>query len=402
MGLTIVRLLISATGIILTLECVLVISREDFAAFPDASSSLWALAGSLLWLVSSLLASQSSEAISSMRRVLRCVSVIFFACATLYFSGEGGSITLLILSTTVVVTLLSKGQSSVVLTCMGALAVFGLLRLSMQIVPSVGIVTTAVGGAVGSLWVSRQLKERKRDRELYFQARRAAAGLVSVNARLQDAVDRTASITRLRERARIARDIHDDVGHTLTALIVQLQAAAEVFLVEPQNLVARLNRLEEMVWSTIQDVRRTVSTLRDESAVNIGTIRWQRLCEAFADAAGVDVITRMDESLEIVSSEISETVYRIIQEALTNAYRHGNAEVIDVSMYYDPEEEEILLRISDNGQGAQQFEVGNGLRGIRERVAATKGEIVWQTFPGRGFDLGAVIPWKGEERHEPD
>ena len=98
---------------------------------------------------------------------------------------------------------------------------------------------------------------------------------------------------------------------------------------------------------------------------------------------------------------ISETVYRLIQESLTNAYRHGRADYVDVAMSWETDDELVLLRVSDNGRGALSLSPGNGLTGMRERVAELGGSVVWQSSPGRGFDIGVDIPWAGGAS-EPD
>ena len=154
--------------------------------------------------------------------------------------------------------------------------------------------------------------------------------------------------------------------------------------------------IEEMVDDSLQDVRREVSMLRDESAVRcVGMSRWRRLCEVFAVSTGVRVSVKLTSDLEVVTEEISETIYRIIQESLTNAYRHGGADHVDVSGTWKRSDGLLLVRISDNGRGASEVVPGNGLSGMRERLEALNGTLAWMTRPGRGFDLGVEIPWRG-------
>jgi len=205
-----------------------------------------------------------------------------------------------------------------------------------------------------------------------------------------------AASARTTERVRIAREVHDTVGYALTAALVQVRAARRLLESNPDNAASRLEHIEEMISDSLQEVRAEVSSLRDASLVKrTGTSRWRRLCDGFADSTGIRVSVRMPPDLEIVSEAVSETVYRIIQESLTNAYRHGRADHVDVAMTWKRDPGRILLRISDNGRGAGIVEPGNGLAGMRERVDSLDGSLIWQSALGRGFDIGIEIPWRG-------
>ncbi len=234
-----------------------------------------------------------------------------------------------------------------------------------------------------------------RQQETLKDLRSIVADFVSVNIRMQDNVDRTMVSSKMGERNRVAREIHDTVGHSLTALLLQLKAAKEIFRVKPEILVPRLNNMIEMVRDTLKEVRREVSRLRDERTIyNRGRSRWLHLCEAFSDSTKIRINTNIPSLLEEIDGFLGETIYRIIQEALTNAFRHGHADYVDVSMDWEGGRR-ILLRISDNGIGADKPCPGNGLKGIRERVQIHQGAFVWQTAPGKGFDIGVEIPYRG-------
>lgn len=251
-------------------------------------------------------------------------------------------------------------------------------------------------GMLLSQWLKVELRKWDADSRMFAAARDVASRFVMVNARLQDSIDRVSMGVRIRERTRVAREIHDSVGYTLTALLIQVQAAQDILRADPAALGRRLERLEDLIRSSIQDVREEVSELRDESVVErSGSNRWRRLCESFSEGTGVRVRTAIPDDFEQVPPGISELVYRITQEALTNSYRHGAADLIDVSMAWDSAAARILVRISDNGQGVRTVNPGNGLRGMRERTDEIGGSVVWQTEEGKGFDLGVEIPWDG-------
>lgn len=230
---------------------------------------------------------------------------------------------------------------------------------------------------------------------LFEQAKWAAVEIARANARLQDERNRTEMQTRSRERERVAREIHDTVGHTLTAVLVQIDALQVDFARHPKKAMERLSKLEGMVRGALQDVRAEVSTLREEaSRKESWKTRWLKLCATFADSTGIRVNAEFSDDLYGLDDGEGEALYRVIQEALTNSYRHGRATMVDVAA--GRKEGSVIARISDNGSGADAVVPGNGLTGMRERVAALGGEIAWQTLPMKGFDVGIVFPWKGK------
>ncbi len=307
----------------------------------------------------------------------------------------------LAVSTAYVVTLLAAAALNRPAAAAGlqaAAAAVVCVSLLRQRVPEAAEMAAVVGvaAAVVTVWSKRASAAWERQVELFDQARWAASQFVNVNVRMQDNVDRSAGAARIIERVRVAREVHDTVGYTLTAALVQVRAVRRLMDDDPGAAAARLGHVEEMLQESIQEVRAEVSHLRDESyASRVGSSRWQRLCETFGDSTGVRVSTTFPESLETVDEGLSETVYRIIQEALTNAYRHGRADHVDVAMSWEQERERVLLRISDNGRGTAAVDPGNGLSGMRERVRALNGSLVWQSMPDRGFDLGIELGWKG-------
>ncbi len=235
---------------------------------------------------------------------------------------------------------------------------------------------------------------------MFDQARWAASEFANANIRLQDSMSETEIISKNEERNRIAREIHDTIGHTLTAVLVQIRFAQELLRVDPTRLPDRFKRLENMIRTAISEVRLEVSKLKEvrlssESWRN----RWLRLCKNFADCTGMSVNVDISDNLESVDDGVGQATYRIIQETLTNACRHGKAELVDVSMTIREETGEIILRISDDGLGADHIKLGNGLCGIRERVNKLNGEVAFRTKIYKGFDIGIIMPWNGDSSH---
>ncbi len=256
-------------------------------------------------------------------------------------------------------------------------------------------IVAGVGVMVFSVTLGRMLAEAASNYRLLGQARSAASTLSDVILRVEQTVHRARIHEMTRERRRVAREIHDSVGYTLTGLIVQLGVVNR--LVTSADAKRRLEKLESIARQALQEVRQEVGVLRADVAEDVVPFlnRWIQVCDYFAECTGIRVDHTFDPSLTLVPAKIGETVYRVIQEGLTNAYRHGEATIVDVSMAWKPERQLILLRISDNGRGLKEIRPGNGLSGIRERVESMAGSLVMQSESGRGFDMGVDIPWDG-------
>ena len=223
-------------------------------------------------------------------------------------------------------------------------------------------------------------------------AKRTVSQLSEVNVRFQNHAVLSREWFLNQERYRIARELHDTMGHTLTGLVVKLQVVEALANLDPDRLVQEIELACAITREAMQEIRTVVSSLRGPiSSAQRGPALWTTLCENFAACTGVRVKMDFGDDLE---PEVDETVnavfYRFIQEALTNAYRHGAATTIDVATWR--REGALLARVSDNGRGVVMLEEGFGLMGIRERVTELGGEMAWRSEYYEGFDIVIGIP----------
>ena len=228
--------------------------------------------------------------------------------------------------------------------------------------------------------------------KLLDQARWSASRLSSITLRLDSTVKQERFLALASERKRLAGAVHDSVGYSLTALIVQLSALQGK--VDDEEVYQKLCYLEEFTRALLRDTRIMVSEIREtrnEPELDWPS-RWQKLCEVFGDCTGVRVHRDIAVAFP-VTQDVGSVIYRVIQEGLTNSYRHGHATYIAVTVRHDRKLNMVLLKISDNGIGAELQELGNGLRGMQERVERVKGSVLWQTQPNRGFDIAVDIPY---------
>ncbi|MBW4699757.1 MAG: sensor histidine kinase [Aphanocapsa lilacina HA4352-LM1] len=190
------------------------------------------------------------------------------------------------------------------------------------------------------------------------------------------------------ERARIARDIHDSLGHTLTALGVQLELARKLHHLEPGRAIRPLEIAAQLADESLLNVRRAVQTIRSEDT-DLGNSLRTLIQQVKRDHA-LEIELRLD--LPPLPRQTEYQLYCIAQEALTNIQRHAHASKVRVCGSTTPKR--IVLSIEDDGQG---FDIhtssgGFGLRGMCERTQLLGGDFHIDTTPGRGTRLEVIVP----------
>ena len=209
--------------------------------------------------------------------------------------------------------------------------------------------------------------------------------LALVNAELSGARALLESASRQGERLRIARELHDLVGHHLTALSLQLEVADHLVEGCGREPVERARAIARLLLADVRDV---VSDLRERD-LDLSALLRAMVAELPRPHVSLD----LPESLGVEEPERAQVVLRLVQEALTNAVRHGAAEHVWISLRL--EGEAVLVEARDDGRGIDVIRPGNGLRGMRERVAAVGGQLQLASAPGAGFTVRARLPLAG-------
>jgi signal transduction histidine kinase len=192
------------------------------------------------------------------------------------------------------------------------------------------------------------------------------------------------------ERARIARELHDIVAHSVSVMVVQA-GAAEKALDDPAFVRDALGSIRTTGTSALSEMRRVVSLIRDDDQP-AGLEPAPDIAALGGLVAAMDVPTslRVEGDERPLSPGLGLAAYRVVQEALTNVRRHAQAQSAQVCLRYEPGRLEI--EVSDDGSGAVAPGGGNGLIGMRERVQMYGGTLATSTAPGEGFRVRAVLP----------
>jgi signal transduction histidine kinase len=217
-------------------------------------------------------------------------------------------------------------------------------------------------------------------RRTHDELRSAMTALEQAHAELEDAQLRLAQTSRADERLRISRDLHDLVGHQLSALAVNLEAAAHLVDDRAREPVEQARRLAKEL---LADVRRVVGQLREP--VTGLRLALQDMAAAIPRPA---VHLTVADDLPDLDDETSEAVVRCVQEILTNAVRHSRAE--NVWLDVTSPAGGLVVAARDDGRGAAQIVPGYGLTGMRERVHALGGQL--EVDGSHGFRVRVVLP----------
>ncbi|PZV15254.1 MAG: sensor histidine kinase [Pseudanabaena sp.] len=196
----------------------------------------------------------------------------------------------------------------------------------------------------------------------------------------------------LQERNRIAREIHDGLGHTLTAQTIQINNALIFWHAKSEQSLASLKQAKQLGAEALLEVRKSVSVLRSnplqgkllESAID-------KLLQDFKQNTGIELSTNiyLQQSLP---SDVNTTLYRIIQESLTNIYKHAQAKMVNIEL--SQQLGSIRLMIEDNGKGFDptQNTTGFGLQGMKERTSALCGQFMLDSQLEKGCRLVISLP----------
>lgn len=229
-----------------------------------------------------------------------------------------------------------------------------------------------------------------REEQARHEVERLAKELRTANQQLREYASQVEELATTTERNRLAREIHDSLGHYLTVMNVQLGAAQAVFDSNPEKAFDALQKAQRLAQEGLAEVRHSVAALRETPVAN------RSLPEAIAGlveeagGAGIETSFSLQGEPRPLEAPVELTAYRAVQEGLTNARKHARPDQIDVTLAY--EEQGIRLVVADDGAGAADGAGGFGLLGLRERVELLGGAVRVESALGEGFALTVTVP----------
>jgi signal transduction histidine kinase len=247
-------------------------------------------------------------------------------------------------------------------------------------------------GIFGYLMVQAQ-ESRKRTEELLIELQMA-------HQKLQDYANQLEELTIDRERNRLAREVHDTLGHQLTVSVVQLEGAQRLISSDPQRAFQMVATVREQVKSGLGELRRIVATLRTPENEDAPlSVSYQKLVHHFQEATGIIIQLQMPEILPSLANPVRSAFYRSLQEALTNVQKHAHASQVVVKLNYH--DHQLCLSVRDNGVGISLIGKGGfGWKGLKERASLLGGSFETLNAPEGGTILDFSVPILEENNHE--
>lgn len=317
--------------------------------------------------------------------VLAVASVLTFAYLGLDYAGGPGTVVPLV----ALYSAAAAGHRGLALLVTGAFAVGGLLfRVLVEGEPVVTVAFTSAlyvavtlhGDAVHSRRALRATSEKR---------------LKAAIAHQEQEMDRRVGEQRLT----IARELHDVMAHTITSVAVQTAAASDLFDSDPDESKRILRSVRASVRQAMSELKATVSLLRsgEELQTRAPSPSLRQLDELahMAEENGIDVESITAGKERPLPAAVQLTIFRVVQEAITNVIRHAAASRVLVEIEYRLGG--VTVRVADDGVGAEApGESGFGLVGMKERVEAMGGRLATGASPLGGFEIAAVLPIREE------
>lgn len=211
----------------------------------------------------------------------------------------------------------------------------------------------------------------------------ARKSLAEANAELKVATELLQISSRTDERLRIARDLHDLLGHHLTALSLNLEVASHLTNGDAREQIEKSKSITKLLLSDVRDV---VSAMRHDDAVDLGAA----IASISAAVTTPQLHVEVDRDLAVTDAAVAQTALRALQEIVTNAVRHSGARNLWLRVTHN--DGSLAIDAKDDGCGCDRVAFGNGLRGMRERVEAVRGSLEVISARGKGFEVRVMLP----------
>lgn len=247
------------------------------------------------------------------------------------------------------------------------------------------------------LLVQNQKKENARIALLNIQMETANKKLQDLNEKLADYALMQEKMGETKERNRIAREIHDTLGHTMTGLSAGIDACIAMIDFSADATKKQLYKISEVARQGIKDIRRSVSKLRPDALEHLNLEKaLEKLIQDTMDIS--DVVIKYECEIPVLkfNSDEEDMIYRVVQEGITNAIRHGKAS--EIHIHISQKYQLLILKIKDNGIGCENIKSGFGLMHIEERMKMLGGDVIYHG--NDGFEIIARIPIRWGEKYD--
>lgn len=268
-------------------------------------------------------------------------------------------------------------------------AYFFILNSGMGVGQLFSIILNAVLFFAIGLSLQRVVTSNEKTEKLLAENQRQYHLIHEQNNALEQYANQIEQLTLLEERNRMARELHDTVGHTFTSVIMGMDAVSYLIETAPDKAKEKLDVLRSVTRNGLEEVRRSIHQMVPEGDMLLSQ-QLTRLANEFALHTGTQIrFTTVGVEFDI-PKQTKLSLIRCLQESLTNAKRHGRAATVEVLLTYA--EDLVSIRIEDDGIGTEQLKVGFGINAMQERIFALQGTLQVSSTLGQGTVVHCSIP----------
>lgn len=215
--------------------------------------------------------------------------------------------------------------------------------------------------------------------------------LEMANHQLREYAAQVEDLAIANERNRLAREIHDGLGHYLTTIHMQIQAGRAVIDQDPERARKAFLTAQSLAQEALQEVRRSVFALRESAKSSLGLEDSIQELIRTDDNPGLDIEFKLLGEKRPLAAQAQLTLFRAVQEGMNNVRKHANASHVWIELDFSPEQR-VRLSFRDDGVGSEDPTGGFGLIGLKERVQLINGDVQISSAPGQGFLIEVVVP----------
>ncbi len=371
------------------------------AALPRADIPEYWVGQFFILLTLSLAASISAASVRSPRlsKLLLALQLLFLVLLTI---PEGKSIAVKVALSSLLVlecVLLNRWPQDLILSGMALALLAAFQRLPVAWVVSIGLpslpdfltfLAILILVAALALALKNVLRRMGEEKELTTRLRDTVTRLTDANVGFQRYASEVKSESVANERKRVSREMHDTIGYTITTLIMLMEAASDLAESDPGQLKRLLKKGIDQAIYSLDEIRKSLRELRAmENPQAHGLRDIKEMVKAFEDATHIRVSLDFSNVVWNFDGDVDEALYRMIQESLANAFRHGKATQIGIAFWQA--DHTLSVTIRDNGVGSAEINEGIGLAGMRERIDRVHGKLTAGNVAD-GFMLSATVP----------
>ena len=320
-----------------------------------------------------------------------CISILFNICAAsiLQYLVAGVSTTIYMYCVIFDIMELEKKSLKILLSLHALLYFLAVVLNSIvsgngKLFFDLGIQLLAYSATTGMMYNLKTLSLEKEE------IKNLNKKLKLANIKLQEYALEVEEVTISKERTRVAQELHDSLGHSLMALAMHLEFAKKICTTKPQKVEEVLEQSEKIAKSSINDLRKAVTLLNSELEIKDFNTSIEKLINNFYLVSNLKITYTKNKSIEDISPIIKTSIYKTIQESITNSLKHGNATEINIKITITNENLELV--ITDNGIGCNNIIKSNGLNGIENRINLLNGSTYYFSHNDLGFGIRVFIP----------